>query len=349
MINEKYVDYLRMFLVADENDFIVQNFDMLYILLSYIKIEYDRQNIVFDKKQIDKLAKKLKIYNISNIFEFVNNFNKTFNINVELEDLINKGIIIFDSRDYEKMVEEVRRKIMNNDGFCSKDGNTIWIKNKGSLNDAFTLIHELSHYKDRYDKSNTFTRYWFTEALAMTEEMIAAHLSNNKMEMIYNFEVRIIDSINCADGWFKVLPIIITYQKFSDVSEESYGMIFDKSNYNKDLNNFNKLMKNKFKSLDDVDIENKEKQVLDIFYNLLGGLKYVVGLIVAIHLFTRYLCDNNYMNEIQKMHKLINEMSVGEFINYLGVKEMSLDDVGDPVVKFMKDVYVTSKNNVKCL
>ena len=30
MINEKYVDYLRMFLVADENDFIVQNFDMLY-------------------------------------------------------------------------------------------------------------------------------------------------------------------------------------------------------------------------------------------------------------------------------------------------------------------------------
>ena len=96
-------------------------------------------------------------------------------------------------------------------------------------------------------------------------------------------------------------------------------------------------------------IENKEKQVLDIFYNLLGGLKYVVGLIVAIHLFTRYLCDNNYMNEIQKMHKLINEMSMGEFINYLGVKEMSLDDIGDPVVKFMKDVYVTSKNNVKCL
>ena len=97
------------------------------------------------------------------------------------------------------------------------------------------------------------------------------------------------------------------------------------------------------------DIENKEKKVLDIFYNLLGGLKYVVGLIVAIHLFTRYLCDNNYMNEIQKMHKLINEMSMGEFINYLGVKEMSLDDIGDPVVKFMKDVYVTSKNNIKCL
>ena len=76
MINEKYIDYLRMFLVDDENDFIVQNFYMLYILLSYIKIEYDRQNIVFDNKQIDKLGKKLKIYNISNSFEFVNNFIK---------------------------------------------------------------------------------------------------------------------------------------------------------------------------------------------------------------------------------------------------------------------------------
>ena len=135
MINEKYIDYLRMFLVDDENDFIVQNFYMLYILLSYIKTEYDRQNIVFDKKQIDKLGKKLKIYNISNSFEFVNNFNKTFNINVQLEDLINKGIIVFDSRNYELMTEEVRRKIMNNDGFCSMDGNTIWIKNNGSLND----------------------------------------------------------------------------------------------------------------------------------------------------------------------------------------------------------------------
>ena len=28
MINEKYIDYLRMFLVDDENDFIVQNFYM---------------------------------------------------------------------------------------------------------------------------------------------------------------------------------------------------------------------------------------------------------------------------------------------------------------------------------
>ena len=33
MINEKYIDYLRMFLVDDENDFIVQNFNMLYILI----------------------------------------------------------------------------------------------------------------------------------------------------------------------------------------------------------------------------------------------------------------------------------------------------------------------------
>ena len=51
-------------------------------------------NLVFDKKQIDKLGKKLKIYNISNSFEFVNNFNKTFNINVQLEDLINKGLTV---------------------------------------------------------------------------------------------------------------------------------------------------------------------------------------------------------------------------------------------------------------
>lgn len=211
MINEKYVDYLRIFLIYYENDFMVQNFYMLYILLYYIKIEYDKQNIVFDKKQIDKLGKKLKIYNISNIFEFVNNFNKTFNINVNLEDLINKGIIDFDSKNYEKITRDVRSKIMNIDGFCSMDGNTIWIKNNGSLNDAFSLIHELSHYKDRPDKYNNFTRYWFTEALAMTEEMIAAYLSNNKMEMIYNFEARIINCINCAAGWVKVLPIIITY------------------------------------------------------------------------------------------------------------------------------------------
>ena len=48
-------------------------------------------------------------------------------------------------------------------------------------------------------------------------------------------------------------------------------------------------------------------------------LKYVIGYIVAISLYKKYKLDNNYMNEIQNLHKLINELDVNDFIDRMNI------------------------------
>ena len=40
---------------------------------------------------------------------------------------------------------------------------------------------------------------------------------------------------------------------------------------------------------------------------------------VAISLYKKYKLDNNYMNEIQNLHKLINELDVNDFIDRMNI------------------------------
>ena len=62
-------------------------------------------------------------------------------------------------------------------------------------------------------------------------------------------------------------------------------------------------------------LEKKKKFNLDesIFKQLVIELKYVIGYMVAISLYKKYKLDNNYMNEIQNLHKLINELDIYDF------------------------------------
>ena len=56
-----------------------------------------------------------------------------------------------------------------------------------------------------------------------------------------------------------------------------------------------------------------------VFEQLVIELKYVIGYIVAISLYKKYKLDNNYMNEIQNLHKLINELDVNDFIDRMNI------------------------------
>ena len=56
-----------------------------------------------------------------------------------------------------------------------------------------------------------------------------------------------------------------------------------------------------------------------VFEQLIIELKYVIGYIVAISLYKKYKLDNNYMNEIQNLHKLINELDVNDFIDRMNI------------------------------
>ena len=349
MSEKEIIDGLRLFLINVEdyeNDYIVNNFKYLYDLLDYTKNHIKSFSLGYD--YIKDTEERLPIYNISEIFKFVDDYNKRFKIDINLEDLVDRGIIDLSSEYYECLTNDKRDYIIDADGFCKNNGTTVWIDNEGTLNNAFTLIHELSHYKNSKKPYNE-TRYWFTEALAITEEMIGAYISNQDDEIAYNYYTRTFSSVKSLVKWYKILPIILTYQNFSNVDIDSYSFLFKDSTYLKCYNSFISVINEKYKHLNKDDFKNEDDRKRKVFYSLLEELKYGIGFIVAIHLFTRFKEDNSYMDEIQKMHKLINELSVEEFNAYLGFKDMSIEEVCDPVIEFVNEINKYGKNDVKSL
>lgn len=349
MEDKEIIDALRLFLIDVEdyeNDYIVNFFDYLYNLLDYIKNHINSIDLRFNF--IKDTEDKLPIYNISDIFKLVDDFNKRFKIDISIEDLVNKGIIDLSRERYEGLTSDKRDYIISADGFCRNDRTTVWIDNEGTINNAFTLIHELSHYKDS-EKPYNATRYWFTEALAITEEMIGAYISNLDDELAYNFYVRTYSSVKILVKWYKILPMILTYQKFSCIDMDSYSLLFNDTFYFRDYDRFINIINDEYSHLDKNYSKDENDKKLKVYYNLLKDLEYGIGFIVAIHLFNRFKNDNSYMDEIQKMHKLINELSVEEFIDYLGFMGMSIEEVCKPVIEFVGDINKYGKNDVKSL
>lgn len=349
MDDKEVIDGLRLFLINVEdyeNDYIVNNFDYLFRLLDYVKNHIRSFSLGYE--YIKDIERRLPIYNIADIFKFVDDFNKRFKINISIEDLVNKGIIDLSSERYEDLTSDKRDYVINADGFCRNNGTTVWIENEGSLNNAFTLIHELSHYKDCV-KGNNATRYWFTETLAITEEMIGAYISNQDDEIAYNFYTRTFFSVKALVKWYKILPMILIYQKFSCIDMDSYSLLFNDKFYFRDYDRFIDTINDEYSHLDKNYSKGEDDKKLRVYYNLLKDLGYGIGFIVAIHLFNRFKDDNSYMDEIQKMHKLINELSVEEFIDYLGFKGMSLEEICKPVIEFVSDINKYGKKDIKSL
>ena len=349
MDDKEIIDGLRLFLINMEdyeNDYIVNNFDYLFSLLDYVKNHISSFSLGYE--YIKDIERRLPIYNIKDLFKFVDDFNKRFKIDISIEDLVNKGIIDLSRERYEGLTSDKRDYMIDADGFCRNNRTTIWVENEGSLSNAFTLIHELSHYKDCI-KGNNATIYWFTEALAITEEMIGAYISNQDDEIAYNFYTRTFFSVKALVKWYKILPMILTYQKFSCIDMDSYSLLFKPESYSKYYKLFFDVVNKKYYKLNKDHFMDKKVVNKNVFYGLLDDLKYGIGFIIAIHLFNRFKDDNSYMDEIQKMHKLVNELSVEEFINYIGFKGMSLEEICKPVIEFVSNINKYGKNDVKSL
>ena len=303
MVNEEILEELNSFFVNNDNN-VIDNLEyFLYLGEEIVKII---NKLEIDRNKLDSYSKIIDVCSIQDIFEFVNKYNKKFDIDLDINKLINNGIIDFDSLEYEKMVNEKRDECVELNGQCCSDRNSIIVRNYGSLSDAVTLIPELSHYKDIPNKSNE-NRFWFTAALAITEELIAVDELNDMDLKLFCFYFRLLYTKQCLRNLNGILPIMIVFQNFGDTSKESYSKIFEDDLYESDIKNFLNYV--------NYHLEKKKKFNLDesIFKQLVIELKYVIGYMVAISLYKKYKLDNNYMNEIQNLHKLINELDIYDF------------------------------------
>ena len=227
MISEEILEELNSFFVNNDNN-VIDNLEyFLYLGEEIVKII---NKLEIDRNKLDSYSKIIDVCSIQDIFEFVNKYNKKFDIDLDINKLINNGIIDFDSLEYEKMVNEKRDECVELNGQCCSDRNSIIVRNYGSLSDAVTLIHELSHYKDIPNKSNE-TRFWFTEALAITEELIAVDELNDMDLKLFCFYFRLLYTKQCLRNLNGILPIMIVFQNFGDTSKESYSKIFEDDLY----------------------------------------------------------------------------------------------------------------------
>lgn len=322
MISEEILEELNSFFVNNDNN-VIDNLDyFLFAGESLLKI-IKKLNI--DTDMLDKYSEVIDICKIQDVFDFVDKYNKKFNIDLDINKLINDGIIVYDSYQYDELLSDKRKNIIDLRGLCNMDGTTIKIRNNASLNDVIIFIHELSHYKDILNKFNE-TRFWFTEALAIAEELIATDEMDNFNLKIYNFYDRILFIKKCLNNVTGVLPIMIVYQNFGDTSQESYSKIFEDDLYESDIKNFLNYV--------NYYLEKKKKFNLDesVFEQLVGELKYVIGFIVAISLYEKYKLDNNYMIDLQNLHKLINELDIYDFL-----KKLNFDTQVSRVSEILKE------------
>ena len=325
MISEEILEELKDFFAYYDEDDIIDNLEyFLYLGEEIVKII---NKLEIDRNKLDSYSKIIDVCSIQDIFEFVNKYNKKFDIDLDINKLINNGIIDFDSLEYEKMVNEKRDECVELNGQCCSDRNSIIVRNYGSLSDAVTLIHELSHYKDIPNKSNE-TRFWFTEALAITEELIAVDELNDMDLKLFCFYFRLLYTKQCLRNLNGILPIMIVFQNFGDTSKESYSKIFEDDLYESDIKNFLNYV--------NYHLEKKKKFNLDesIFKQLVIELKYVIGYMVAISLYKKYKLDNNYMNEIQNLHKLINELDVYDFIDRMNIST-DVEDICETLKEYI--------------
>lgn len=325
MISEEILEELKDFFAYYDEDDIIDNLKyFLYLGEEIVKII---NKLEIDRNKLDSYSKIIDVCSIQDIFEFVNKYNKKFNIDLDINKLIKDGVIDFDSLEYEKMVNEKRDECVELNGQCCSDGDSIIVRNYGSLSDAVTLIHELSHYKDISKKSNE-TRFWFTEALAITEELIAVDELDDFDSKLLCFYFRLLYTKQCLRNLNGILPIMIVFQKLGDISKESYKCIFKSDYYDEDIKVFLNYV--------NYYLEKNKKFNLNtpVFEQLVSELKYVFGYVMAISLYKKYKSDNNYMNEIQNLHKLINELDVYDFIDRMNIST-DVEDICETLKEYI--------------
>lgn len=303
LILDKINEYLN-----DNDDIITNNLELIYDInnrileiLSYYKDTYEDE-----LKNVKKdLEMKLPIININQIFKIVDDYIKKYNIDINLEELIDKGIINF--VDKYTNLQNKREENIEIDGICNHDKKLIEVNNNGSIIDSATLVHELSHYRDKFNNDIFFTRFLFTEALAISEELIMIDDYNEK---VYLFLQHIYDLYRYSLEMHYTLKMILVYQKFGSISKEDYKLYYgDDLNYNHDYN---------------ILVNNYGKDVIKQFIQI---LKYTLQTLLAITLMYRNRSDNLYYEKIKEYHNQIDKLEVNEYLKLLEININNLDEL----------------------
>lgn len=231
--------------------------------------------------------------------EIISKFYKDSNINIDINEIVNSGIL-----DIKIPIIENEK----NDYFCFgknyylQNFKSITVYNNGLLTDSIIWVHEISHYRNQPDIKRTQENNLLTESLAFTEELIYIdYLKTFGFEYEANgFQYLLFENFhhNLSKA-YKLLKIYVLYNQTGKVSEENYKFLYKNSyEYDYFIRKFNKMIKN-----------NQNAIFVSVWYLLASML--------SIYMYISYKNNKEFIEKIKLLNDTLNELSFEKCLNMI--------------------------------
>ena len=276
-------------------------------------------DIVFNNCNYSYYLKYRRKYNFNQIDNIVNSFLKNINYDYYLYYQLRKsdGTFCFDE-------DNIHTIAYSYYDFSSNKRN-IYIPISHTLEDAFSIIHELNHDKNIDELGENDTRMIFTESLSILSELLLEDylkeykvtdykISNNYTLEAVNYKSLYIDFV------LKLMKLYINkyninYNDFCDV-----------------VRNYNNSQR---RDLNQIVLDIITDDCVDVDFEF----RYILGILIATYLYKRIKVNNSNIKELFEMNDIINKFNLSQVFDFLEL-EYSDSDLTD-------DSYLILENNYK--
>lgn len=305
------------------DEIIYDNINFFYSLNFHIIESLDSIfNDFNDEINISKMPIKSFYENI----EIINIFYKKIGLNFEVNDVIKNGVLEYKFYNYNDEDKINRLKYGYNcyDG-CSKN-KEICACNNGLITDSIILVHELSHYRNQVDNGRGIVGRFFTETLALTDELIYYdYLLNNGYKIDKSFiQSNIYFFYQNALETLSVMELILLFSEIGGITLEDFKFYY--------------------KTSDDYNIDIDIFKDMNFDYSLLADTGYNVSFLVAPYLFYKYKKIGDYSFLEHFNNTIMNPKNdIIDCFNELGLNGLDENDI--KVLR--KDIKKFTKQYVK--
>ena len=284
--------------------------------LTFIKKIND---IVFNNCNFSYFLKYRRKYNLNQIDNIVSDFLKKIDYDYYLYYQLRKkdGTILFDNK----------KSYPSAYSFYdfSENKRNIYIPITNTLEDAFSIIHELNHDKNIDEVGENDTRMVFTESLSILLELLFED---------YLKKYKITDYKVCNNYTLEAINYKSLYIDFVIKLMELYINKFN-INFN-DFLNIIKVYNNKQREeLNHILLEIVEDECVDIDFEF----RYVLGILIATYLYKHIKIKKSNIQELFEMNDIIKEFNQEQVFDYLGIEYNESD--------LTHDSYIILENNYK--
>ncbi|MBP3461270.1 MAG: hypothetical protein J6K21_02545 [Bacilli bacterium] len=305
IISDATKDYILCSKAKGYNDF-----KLISTLSNIIMNEDDKnRNYKYTKKYLLKENDKL----VTNFLEKLNPFYREY-YETRKED----GTIIFDNNKdaYDKCAfseyDDIYKKRI------------IYIPVRSTIEDSFSIVHELFHDINLYEKLKNVTRMFYTEGLSLLGEMLLEdylvenNIKDAKIPMNY--------SLYCAKS--KAIETDFNINLILKYFEDNYidsGKIIEiiesyPYNYASDLSEIlSKIINN-----EELTIDNEQP--------------YILGTLIATYMYDRIKNNKNNINELFELNQELKNYEFEQVLDYLELDYNNVD-LNDETYKKLENCY----------